>query len=102
MKRRNKKRKGKKDMADTDRGRWMKKWRGVESKVNKLLVSLDSSVETQRRVGEGNEEGEEQRGVGGGGGRSVAWGFNSSPLRPVGLPGYQSVWSWWWDAGVQS
>lgn len=31
--------------------------RGVESKVNKLLVSLDSSVETQRRVGEGDEEG---------------------------------------------
>lgn len=43
-------------MADTDRGRWMKAWRGVESKVNKLLVSLDSSVETQRRVGEGDEE----------------------------------------------
>lgn len=46
-------------MADTDRVRWMKAWRGVESKVNKLLVSLDSSVETQRRVGEGDEEGEE-------------------------------------------
>lgn len=49
-------------MADTDRGRWMNAWRGVESKVNKLLVSLDSSVETQRRVGEGDEKGEEQRG----------------------------------------
>lgn len=71
----------------------------MERKVNKLLVSLDSPVETQGVgvLGGGGEE-EEQRGGGG----AVGGAFSSSLLRPVGLPGYQTVWSWWWDAGVRS
>lgn len=44
----------------------MKEWSGRErerqTEVNKLLVSLDSSVETQGRVGEGEvDEKEEER-----------------------------------------
>lgn len=54
----------KKDMAERQRKRqrgrdgWMTEWSGREREreVNKLLVSLDSSVETQGRVGEGEEE----------------------------------------------
>lgn len=88
-------------MADGERegGGWMSAWRGVERKVNKLLVSLDSPVETQGRAGEVDEKEEEK---GRGGGRGVGGAFSSSLLRPVGLPGYQTVWSWWWDAGVRS
>jgi len=86
----------------------MKGWREIEREreVNKLLLGLDSSVETQGRVGEGEKEEEEEEkerggsgvGGGGGGGRGrggVFWGFSSSPLQPVGLPGYRTVWSWW-------
>lgn len=99
-----KKEKKERDTADTERSQWMNAWRGVERKVNKLLVSLDSSVETQgggleRAMRRRREEREEEEK---GGGEGVSWGFNSSPLRPVGLPGYQTALSWWWDAGVRS
>lgn len=46
-------------MADREtvkEGGWMNARGGVARKVNKLLVSLDSSVETQGRAGEGDEE----------------------------------------------
>lgn len=86
---------GLKDMAERQRNRHREGKNGgaIEREVNKLLESLDSSVEMRRS--EEEEEGLGRRSC-------VFWGFSSSPLRPVDLPGCQTVWSWWWGAGVQS
>lgn len=72
--------------------RWMDERMERQREV-KLLVGLDSSVEMQQRVGEGREE---EEGVGlEEEEKRVVWGFSSSPLQHVGLPGYWTVWSWW-------
>lgn len=69
-------------------GERMGRERDRDREFNKLLVSWDSSVERE--------------GLQGRGGGGEFWGFSSSLLQPVDLPGYRRVWSWWWDAGVQS